>query len=150
MSSKYKLAFYVGRGSFVDWAIRKGTRSRYSHVEMVDTNGVCWSSSEVDGGVRGKFIDLNSGNWEVIDIPWAKVGSIDFIKQRKGLKYDYLGILLSHVLPLARHGKHRWFCSEIIGAALGFPKPQTLSPDGLHRIAKNINKYRVVRTTNDS
>ena len=54
------LAFYKGKGDWLDWLIRLFTRSQYSHVEYVQDSTAmddqgrheCWSSSFRDGGVR--------------------------------------------------------------------------------------------------
>ena len=50
-----KLAFYKGKGNWVDLIIRVFTNSPYSHVEIV-LNKDWYSSSPRDGGVRVKQI----------------------------------------------------------------------------------------------
>ena len=59
-----KVALYKGpakdwRHKVAHWAVCVATRSPYSHCELV-IDGVCWSASARDGGVRGKVIDLVS------------------------------------------------------------------------------------------
>jgi len=115
-----RVAFYKGKGNWVDWTIRKWTRSPYSHCEIVIDN-TWYSSSARDGGVRKKNIYHNPENWDFIDIK-IQVNDENIIKmffnKQIGKKYDYVGILLSQVIPLHKDIKNRWFCSEICAYAL--------------------------------
>lgn len=133
------LAFYKGRGkTFVqrvqDGAIRAATRSIYSHVELIaglavhDEPAICRSSSGRDGGVREKSILLKPESWDLVPVKVAPEGPCSFIADHMGARYDYTGVLLSHVLALGRHNPEQWFCSEICAAALGIPNPQRVSP----------------------
>lgn len=49
------------------YATRLWTWSKYSHAELV-IDGMCYTSSIRDGGVRVKLIDLNSGRWDSVPI----------------------------------------------------------------------------------
>ena len=67
-----KIAFYKGPPTPLwrkvgHYAIRLWTWSRWSHAELV-IDGVCWSASARDGGVRQKQIDLTSGRWDVFEL----------------------------------------------------------------------------------
>jgi hypothetical protein len=55
-----KLALYKGRGGIANAVIRWWTGSIYSHCELV-VDGLCYSSSVMDKGVRRKQIDLADG-----------------------------------------------------------------------------------------
>ncbi len=137
-----KVAFYKGKGNFIDWCIRFWTRSIYSHVELIYIPDECTmvsllSSSQRDVGVRYKKIPLEyfkKENWTLIDVP----KNIDayfvrqFFLEKYGSKYDFKGILLSQFLPLKRHSKNKYFCSEFCAEALGFSQPHTYSPQGLY------------------
>ncbi|MEL6785376.1 MAG: hypothetical protein AAFO61_13200 [Pseudomonadota bacterium] len=150
------LAFYVGTGTWVDWFIRLATRSRYSHVEMVlatnFTTGkrLCASSSGRDGGVRFKSISLKPEHWEIVPVVFEHDFTISFFEKKKGLRYDYLGILFCQFFNLHRHSRARWFCSEICAAALGFRNPHTLSPGLLKDRVEEMNQLamRMVSRTN--
>ena len=133
------LAFYKGSGRtrwerLKDSAIRFATCGIYSHVELIEGApelgqlALCYSSSSRDGGVRAKWIPLDPGRWDLVHLPIDSGLAVDFIQQRIGAKYDYLGILLSHVLAASSHDKQRWFCSEICAAAIGFDQPNRFSP----------------------
>lgn len=148
------LAFYKGKGNWIDWCIRFATRSEYSHVEIIyghpernrDEPQYCYSSSARDGGVRFKNIHLSEENWDIIQLY-----GLDHFNSRNsheeyekfaselGKKYDFKGILLSQFFNLGRHNKKRWFCSEICAAFIGLPKPQTYSPESLYRTLDLMN-----------
>lgn len=136
------LAFYKGRGKtrwqrLQDAAVRLATRGRYSHVELIAGSAVhgetvdCLSSSGRDGGVRKKRILLKHESWDLVELRIDPVPPVRFIQHRLGAAYDYRGILLSQVLALGRHNEARWFCSELVAAALGLPNPQRVSPQFL-------------------
>lgn len=116
----------------VHWVICIGTRSRYSHCEIV-IRGDCYTCSERDGGVRGKKIDLYSGHWDVYDIPGgreAEDAALRWFAEHHGEGYDWRGIL-RFVLPWIKNHERRWFCSEACAAALGIPEPHRITPQGL-------------------
>lgn len=133
------LAFYKGLATdpwhrLQDAGIRFATRGKYSHVEFIAGAAdfgqplECLSSSGRDGGVRPKVMVLKPAHWDLVRLAIDADGPADFIRSRIGAGYDYTGLLLSHVLAFGRHDEDRWFCSEIIAAALGLSNPQRLSP----------------------
>lgn len=133
------LAFYRGVATdpwhrLQDAGIRIATRGRYSHVEFIagaadfERPLECLSSSARDGGVRAKTLILNPANWDLVQLSINAAKPAEFIRSRIGARYDYTGVILSHLLALGIHAESRWFCSEIIAAALGLPNPQRLSP----------------------
>lgn len=139
------LAFYKGRGTtwlqrLQSWAIRFSTGGIYSHVELIEGAArlgdvaVCLSSSGRDGGVRSKSIFLNPAHWDLVHLRINPVPPAQFIREKVGAPYDYLGILLSQILAMNSHDQSRWFCSEICGAAIGIPDAQRLSPQLLYDI----------------
>jgi hypothetical protein len=137
-----QIAFYKG-----SWALRDivgdpckflghvavciGTLSNYSHAELV-IDGVCWSSSARDKGVRDTRINLNSGHWDVFDVVLGcdEAQALKWFQEHKGLKYDWLGII-RFVLPFVKQKDNQWFCSEAVAAALGEANPYKLSPKKL-------------------
>ena len=101
-------------------ATRLWTWSKYSHAELV-IDGVCWSSSARDGGVRSKVIDLDSGKWDVVKLTdnlLIKSNALLWFKQHEGDEYDYRNIL-RFVIPIVGHDKRKWVCYEACAAALG-------------------------------
>jgi hypothetical protein len=105
-----------------------------THCELLFSDGLCFSSSNRDGGIRFKKIDLNPDKWLIINVPKANESQARayceyLAEQNSG--YDYLGILLGW---LGIHSKRRWFCSEVTarvlqesGVALDVD-PETVSP----------------------
>lgn len=139
------LAFYKGRGTSFwhrvqDALIRFATRSDYSHVELIEgpaehgAEAVCLSSSGRDGGVRVKPILLKPESWDLVEMPDQPAEIGQFIRDRVGARYDYVGIVLSQILSLGRHSPDKWFCSEICAAALGMPNAQRMSPQALYDV----------------
>ncbi|GHA27634.1 hypothetical protein GCM10007989_24380 [Devosia pacifica] len=134
------LAFYNGEGDWFDKLIHWWTCGAYSHVELVVGDPETWpgeviilSSSPRDGGVREKRLALDPKHWTLVTVPGDADHAAMFIRGWIGARYDWLGIVLSQVIPIDWHWSNRWFCSEICAAALGIPEPQRMSPSGLHR-----------------
>ena len=142
-----KLAMYKGPPSDFSHKVAHlftclWTRSNYSHVELMlhesaVMNGkwLCASSSARDGGVRLKYINLNSGHWDIYDLPNFDRDAYNNAKawfyEKGGAKYDWFG-LLWFVLPVkAFNNPKRYFCSEAIASALGLPKPHKFHPQKL-------------------
>ncbi|MBT2321280.1 hypothetical protein J7E62_02765 [Variovorax paradoxus] len=125
-----QLAMYKGKGMIGNAVIRAWTRSNYSHCELVDADvGVYMSSSLRDGGVRGKRMDLEPGNWDVFELPWADGRRVaEHFEQTRGQPYGWLDLLRTQFLnrPFDQEGSA--FCSEWCAAALGFPNATSYSP----------------------
>lgn len=136
-----KIAFYKGRyGNYLDKIICLGTLSKYSHCEIVFSDGICASSSYRDGGVRFKYINLNDGKWDVYDLDNSQESEAAihlFFECHNGNRYDTFGALLS-VFGLSSNVKDKQFCSEICAMALGVGK--VLTPGGLFKLLKKIKK----------
>lgn len=125
-----KVAFYKGRDAFLDRLIQWWTGSSYSHCEIV-VNGVSYSSSPRDGGVRMKLIDFNPQHWDFVEVPEAHQAAVlQWFSEHYGAKYDWVG-LLGFVFTHRLNSADRWFCSEACAAALGIPQPWTLTPRDL-------------------
>jgi hypothetical protein len=144
------LAFYRGRGTWVDRVIRVVTRSPYSHVEMIlspdrpvagDLERRAFSSSTRDGGVRIKWISFDLDNWDFLPVTWADTYRIEAtIAVHSGRSYDFVALLLSQFLNLRRGMTQRWFCSELIAWTLDLPFPSALSPGDLFAWVARLNQ----------
>ena len=64
--SMVQLAFYKAKGDWVDWIVRKWTKSIYSHCEVV-IGDEWFSSSPRDGGVRMKKIEYKPEDWDLVE-----------------------------------------------------------------------------------
>lgn len=125
-----RLAMYKGKGTIANKFIRWWTGSIYSHCELV-VDGVCYSSSLMDGGVRSKVINLDSGNWDVAELPWASDSEVvHYFLDTDHQKYGLMSLVVNQLFNRNVLGEAP-FCSEWCAAALGFPNPSTYSPSSL-------------------
>lgn len=132
------LAFYKGPATnlvdrFTDWAIRKFTHSPYSHVEIV-INGMGYSSSARDHGVRCKAIDFTTGKWDTFALespPDLEKAVLVFFSNTQGLPYDWAGVA-RYVLPFLYNSPNHWYCSEWCSAALGMENTN-VTPEELYQ-----------------
>lgn len=121
----------------VHWGICLRTWSRHSHAELY-IDGICYSSSERENGVRSKIINLETGRWDVIDLPYASADKCRaWFDAHEGQKYDWMGIL-GFLLPV-KHDKDKWFCFEAVGAMLEIPRAHRLNASKLlvHALGQN-------------
>jgi len=122
-----KLALYKGEGDWTDKVIRWWTRSEYSHCEIV-IDDVWYSASPREGNVRAKEIEPQEGNWDYVEIvcsPEQEQIVLGTFEANMGSGYDYMGIVLSQVLPIGIQMSYRWFCSEICAQALMYANLMT-------------------------
>lgn len=105
--------------------------SIYSHSELV-VEGVCYSSSIMDKGVRAKVIDLDPDKWDVIELPWADAGAVlEYFAKTDGFSYGWFSMIASQLFNRNQTDKTSQFCSEWCASALGMPNPSTYSPKTL-------------------
>lgn len=127
-----QVAFYKAPGTWLDALIRLLTRSIYSHCELV-IDGICYTSSNRDGGVRSKAIYLDTEKWDVFDIPHNKDLAKAWFTEHYGQSYDWLGAVRI-VLPFLPNSSNKWFCSEACAAALGIENPGRQTPATLYHL----------------
>ena len=145
---KTYIAFYKGPGSKPHHvAFHYGTclftLSRYSHVELL-IDGVAYSSSARDGGVRSKVIkDINDSNrWDLFEVDIDVKAALEEFNRRKYRKYDYLGVT-RFVLPFVPNIKDRDYCSETVSAMCGLSHTEK-SPEDLFRVMVVDTKRRSI------
>lgn len=123
-----QLAMYKGKGQVGNALIRWWTGSIYSHCELV-VAGICYSASAMDGGVRRKRIDLDSGNWDLIGLPWADADAVElYFSRTDHHRYGWPSLIASQLLNRNRTGAASQFCSEWCASALGLPSAAIYSP----------------------
>ena len=121
------------------YGIRLWTRSPWSHAELV-IDGVAYSSSARDGGVRPKQIDFDSGRWDLVTLPLTAEEvsyALLWFHQRDGWKYDYLNIG-RFVFPILGHERNRVVCFEAVAAALGLPAAHKFDANDLFEYAQML------------
>lgn len=141
-----ELAFYKGQGRLFDRLVRWWTRGPYSHCEVVthrSSSGVAWciSSSWRDGGVRGKWIELDPAKWDVLAVPGVDSAVAHlWLARHAGAGYDIAG-LLGFVWRPVRSAHRLWFCSETCADIAGVPQGWRFSPNDLAAIAWGLSVY---------
>lgn len=136
------VAFYIGRTRenpktrFFDRLVCLIDGSEYSHAELVvEYNpaglSLCRSSSYRDGGVREKYINLQSGHWVVIQIQGNRGFANYWFQKSKGSKYDWLGLGRT-VFKWFPNYRDRFFCTEAIANMLNLKDPASFGPRKLY------------------
>jgi uncharacterized protein YycO len=142
-----RLAFYIwSAGTVFDAMIASyDAPKRYSHVELLFSDGWSFSSSIRDGGPRFMPIDYLGGSgpdrhWDFIEFRTTTEQEKtirDWCKTKVPGHYDLFGVL-AFKIPGIRQLTNAYFCSEICVAALqqvGLLKdlvPSKTTPNGLY------------------
>lgn len=149
MYNKAYIAFYKHkreRKSLKDWLFRLFdditkffTHGKYSHCELVFTTNkdgeyACFTSSNRDGGVRKKIMELPSDRWDLIEIGVKYNSILNFYHKTIGCKYDLCGAI--GVVTRFGNVKSRYFCSEWCAEALKLKQPHKYSPNSLYNYLK--------------
>lgn len=134
-----QIAFYKGRSKLSNRAVSWWTRGAYSHCELV-VDGWCYSSSVMDKGVRRKLIDMDSGHWDLIELPWADAEFVrDYFDKTDHLGYGWGALVTSQFLNLGIGYADSQFCSEWCANALQIPNASAYSPQTLLELCEFIN-----------
>lgn len=114
-----------------------------AHVESAipDPDGrlsLCISSSWLDGGVRGKVIDITDPHkWRVYAWEGEHVDLMDWLRKNMHRKYDKRG-LLGILNPRIGQDPDKMFCSEAVAQHLGFEYPHTYDLVALEDALRNV------------
>lgn len=135
------IAFYKGTrpglAGLYSRAVRWWTKGKYSHVEVIFTDGLAASASFLDGGVRFKAIKFDDGKWDFVNVPdRLEPAARKWFKRHSGQGYDVLGNV-HFIISLVSGEKRKWFCSEAVAAALGFIEPWRFEPNTLAAVLKS-------------
>lgn len=149
MKQVVNVAFYKNyKDTIYDRLISFWTKSPHTHCELV-IEGMWYSSSPRDNGVRAKRITSHLEHWDCIELqlhPFNVEKIVEFFKREDGKKYDWTGILFSQIIQIKRQESSKWFCSEIVSKALkigGVRLPncnQCYSPASLFRDLEQMYK----------
>ena len=135
-----KIHFYKARnGKIRDKIV--GLVSVFSHVEL-EINGVCYSSSNRDKGVRSKVIDTsNAQKWLSFDLK----KDIDvnrcllYFETVRCQRYDWLNIFLTQIIKVNIQSSNKQICSEFVGNCLQLDNAYKYSPEALFYKLKELN-----------
>lgn len=151
----YYVAFYRGNGTWMDWVVRKATRSPFSHCELIRASVpprrgdtvLCISASGRDNGVRIKEIELKDGRWDIYAVPWAPEDAWERAASYLDQPYELWTMVISQLFNFRRSNRGKWFCSELIACALKLNMPHAKSPgDLLRSIDEQRQVYRLARS----
>lgn len=135
-----KIHFYRARnGKLGDKIV--GIASIFSHVEL-EIDGVYYSSSNRDGGVRSKTIDTsNPKKWVSFQLKnnIDKSICLKYFETVEGQKYDWLNIFFSQIIKLNIQSKNKQICSEFIANCLNLKDAYKYSPEALFYALKELN-----------
>ena len=135
-----KIHFYKARnGKIRDKIV--GLVSIFSHVEL-EIDGVFYSSSNRDGGVRSKIIDIsNKKKWVSFELKnnIDKNICLNYFKSVEGQKYDWLNIFFSQIIKLNIQSSNKQICSEFVGNCLQLDNAYKYSPEALFYKLKELN-----------
>ena len=132
----FQAKFYAGTRpglpGIYNRAVRAWERGSFSHCELLFSDGLSGSASFMDHGVRIKAIDYAPDRWVTIDLP----GHLEeFARQwfttHQGVAYDLMGNV-HLVVGFLPQSKSKYFCSEALMAALGYPNAWRLGPNAAY------------------
>ena len=135
-----KIHFYKARNGKLEDEI-VGIVSIFSHVEL-EIDGVFYSSSNRDGGVRSKIIDIsNKKKWVSFELKnnIDKNICLNYFKSVEGQKYDWLNIFFSQIIKLNIQSSNKQICSEFVGNCLQLDNAYKYSPEALFYKLKELN-----------
>ena len=153
---KIKVAFYKGKGDFVNTIVRWWTNSVYSHAELVLPDDVTWIGispfvkSKIDKKIK---LQIEPADWDFVTIEVTEQQYeiiMQFFSDTKGAGYDWVGMLLSQFLPCKIKHRRRWYFSEWITYALRIAcvidwrtlrlyDRKDLSPQVLYNLLRDLN-----------
>ena len=133
-----KIAFYrAWNGTWLDKLISILTLSKYSHCEIIFSDGECASSSVRDGGIRFKYITMDE-KWDVFPLNMFLNEELMFKWFWMNIDdtYDYLGAL-GALFGFDWSSDDKKYCSYACASVLNIRPIQT--PGGLFKLLKSKN-----------
>jgi hypothetical protein len=132
----------TGLAGIYNRGVRFVTKGKYSHCELIFSNGISASASFMDGGVRFKKIAYDESHWDILDICDIGEGNAyAWFKDHEGQGYDLLGNL-HFLFGFVGDNRHKWSCAEAVAEAIGVPDGWRINPNSLYPIVK---KYFAVK-----
>jgi hypothetical protein len=128
-------AFYKGtrpglQGLF-NRAVRWWDNGRYSHCELVFSDGLSASSSFIDGGVRFKAIDYDNERWDIVQLPaQLEADARAWFEEHRGAGYGVMANV-RFVLDFLSAERKQFNCSGAFAAALGVTDSWRFTPNML-------------------
>jgi len=123
---KIKVAFCRCRKGWRNWVIRKWTGSDIIHAELVLPDGSFIGISPDDIGRVRRTHRSSMGPkevWESIEMEISQQQFkllLCFFEMTHGMKYDWVGLILSHLTSFYIKHDKKWYCSQWIACALTY------------------------------
>ena len=140
------LAFYIAdQGKLLDRIISMVDGSPYSHCELIirdlsNNHYDCISSSNRDGGLRRKTIDMNGKHWNLVPVQCDLEYAIRWFDKRQNLKYDYLALIRT-IIPIFYNPERKLFCSEACADMLELIDSGSYGLEKLYRWSTQIDTF---------
>ena len=136
-----KVAFYKNNSHLFNRLVAWWTKGKYSHMELVFSDGLAASSSNRDRGVRYKRIHFSPANWDVfeLDETFSEEFAREYFNRRLDKRYDIKG-LFGFVWQAAKDNPNKEFCSEVCMGMLVFAEPWRFSPNQAFPVLKRFFK----------
>ena len=151
---KILVGFYSGEDSFYDRVVKWWTNSRYCHAELIMPDGKTWISIRPGQKdfptqiLKKEKTEYDPAKWTFIEFDITeeqRAQILEFYEMTKGCKYDWFGMIMSHLLPWRVKRQGRWYCSEWVAYALRISnvldwrnvriyRQPRLSPGWLHNV----------------
>lgn len=121
--------------------LRGGDSAHCEVAVPLDVDGramhLCVSASFLDGGVRGKVIDLsNAAKWRVYRWTGPHLDPLAWLREHDSAHYDLRG-LIGILAPPVGHDRTKRFCSEVIAELLMLPEPHSYDLVAIERFLRN-------------
>lgn len=140
-SNVLRVALFSG-GDPIAWVVRWQTRSPYSHAAFVMPCGKRVIESYPGTGVRIRH--LKPEDWAKIDLyaiegltPDLSRQALAFCERERGKPYDWRSVLRFVSRTPARENG-RWFCSELVFAALAHVNIRLLARVEAHNVSPGM------------
>ena len=150
-----KIGFY--KGSPRVWFhrfIRWWTKSIYSHVELLldEETWVSISPALLSSVTTRIVTTYEPDDWDFLEFGVSEIqhhALKEFVAETTGDQYDWIGMLLSQILPVIVKARNRWYCSSWTFSAISYAgilklrslrdhEVPNLSPGKLHSILTEI------------
>lgn len=110
-----KIGFYKHKGDFIDKIIRKWTKGKYSHTEVILPDGSWISTSPRLGSLVKRQVEPKDNHWDYFEIKINRdkyQNLKKYMEKNLGCGYDWTGIIMSQILDTSIQDGSRLFCSE--------------------------------------
>ena len=147
LTKDLNVVFFRSKVGWRNWFIRKWTGSDIVHAELQLSDGSFIGICPDDIGRVRRTSKVRTGpedTYEVIELKLSKDQFkliLCFFEMTHGMKYDWFGLILSHLTSFYIKHDRKWYCSQWIACALTYAGIHPLfynkiNPGKLHDILR--------------